>query len=432
MEGGSLWARFGLATRPQRAWVLYDWANSAFMTTVVAAVFPIYFKQVVAAGLDPSKADFYYTTGTAIALAGVALIAPLLGRLADRRAWRKAFLFAFTLLGALATIGLYFPVGGDVTLALVLFGLANLGAGAAVVFYDSLLPHVAGPDEVDQVSTAGFALGYLGGGLLLAVHSWMIQSPGTFGLPDAGVATRVAILSVGVWWLVFTVPLLRRVPEPPKLIEAEASSVASFKDTLRELRRYPEAFKLLVAFLIYNDGILTIIRTAALFAAGLGFAEGALIKALLLVQFIGLPAAFVFGAIAKRTGSKRAILGALVVYCVVTRLAGGMTTEAHFFTLAMLVGCVQGGAQALSRSLFSSLIPQQKSAEFFGFFAVGEKFAGVFGQVLFAAIVGLTGDTAAAIQWLIGFFVVGGLLLTRVDVEAGRRAAREADARPAT
>lgn len=426
-----MWARVGLETRAQRAWALYDWANSAFMTTVVAAVFPIYYKQVIASDLDPAVADGRYSAATAIGLACVALAGPLLGRLADRHAKRKLLLFGFTLLGAVATMALALAGAGDVTYALAFFALANLGAGAAVVFYDSLLPHIARHDQLDQVSTAGFALGYLGGGLLLALHLWWIASPATFGFDGSpGLAPRIAIFSVGVWWLVFTIPLLRRVPEPPKLT-VTSGSAASFRETLVEIRRFPEAFKMLVAFLIYNDGILTIIRMAAIFAAGIPLPDGSLIKALLLVQFIGLPAAFVFGAIATKTGPKRAILGALVVYCIVTRLASGMSTEAHFMTLAVLVGCVQGGAQALSRSLFGSLIPQKKSAEFFGFFAVGEKFAGVLGPTVYAAIVFATGSPSAAIQWILVFFVVGGLLLTRVDVEAGRRAARAADAEDA-
>lgn len=428
-----LWAKLGLETKEQRAWALYDWANSAFMTTVVAAVFPIYFKKVVAGGLDPATAQGRYATATAIGLAAIALTAPLLGRLADRHALRKVFLFGFTLLGALSTGALFWANAGDVNLALVAFGLANLGAGAAVVFYDSLLPHVATPEQMDRVSTGGFALGYLGGGLLLALHLDWISNPERYGLDGgAHLATRAALLSVGVWWLLFTIPLMRRVAEPPKVAAAPGVAIGSFRETLAEIRRFPEAFKMLVAFLIYNDGILTIIRMAALFGASMQLDDSVMIKALLLVQFIGLPAAFLFGALAKKVGSKRAVIGALVVYCFVTLLASEMSTSFHFYALAVLVGCVQGGSQALSRSLFGSLIPRKKSAEFFGFFAVGEKFAGILGPGLYAIIVFSTGDDRTAIRWIAVFFVVGAVLLSRVNVDAGRKVAREADLADAT
>ena len=424
----SLCAKLGLETKQQRAWALYDWANSAFMTTVVAAVFPIYFKQVVAADLDPATAQGRYAAATAIGLAAIAITAPLLGRVADRFGLRKVLLFGFTLLGALATGALFWADAGDVNLALIAFVLANLGAGAAVVFYDSLLPHVATTDQMDRVSTGGFALGYLGGGLLLALHLDWISNPERYGLGGGEhLAIRAALLSVGVWWLLFTIPLMRRVAEPPKVAAVAGASLGSIRETLAEIRRFPEAFKMLVAFLIYNDGILTIIRMAALFGASMGLEDSVMIQALLLVQFIGLPAAFLFGALAKKIGSKRAVIGALAVYCFVTILASEMSTSFHFYALATLVGCVQGGSQALSRSLFGSLIPRKKSAEFFGFFAVGEKFAGVLGPGLYAIIVFSTGDDRTAIRWIAAFFVVGAMLLSRVDVEAGRKVARAAD-----
>jgi len=444
-ERRSIWGRIGLETRAQRSWALYDWANSAFMTTVVAAVFPIYFKEVVAEGLEPAVAQGRFALATTVSLIFVAVLAPLLGRLGDLRAVRKPLLFAFTLLGALATGALFFAEGGDVVYALTAFGIANLAAGAAVVFYDSFLPHIAREDEVDRVSTAGFALGYLGGGLLLALHLFLIAQPERFGLAEGTLPVRIALLSVGVWWLVFLIPLLRHVPEPPPLVptSAEEGAIGGFaalKNTLAEIRRFPEAFKMLVAFFIYNDGILTIIRMAAIYGATIGLASSDMIAALLLVQFIGLPAAFVFGWIAGRVGSKRAVLGALCVYVVVTALAYFMTSATEFYALAILVGCVQGGAQALSRSMFSSMIPRHKSAEFFGFFAVGEKFAGVLGPALFAGVALATsggaspagGELASEVSRspmlaIVVFFLVGGYLLTRVDLKAGRRAAREAE-----
>ena len=443
MEAGregsrGLWARLGLARPEARAWALYDWANSAFMTTVVAGVFPIYFAKVAAAGLTPEQAQTRFAYGTAVALLLVALLAPPLGALSDARALRKPLLFAFALLGVLGTAGLAGVGEGDWLLGLLCFGLGNLGAGASVVFYDGLLPHVAAPDEVDRTSTAGFALGYLGGGLLLALNLAWIQRPEWFGMQDLDPTwpSRLAFLSVAVWWLVFTLPLMRRVPEPPALRVAQRvgggaadrrGSLLGLAATLREIRSFPNAFLMLLAFLIYNDGILTIIRMATIYGQGIGLGTGDMILALLLVQFLGIPCSIAFGGMARRLGTKRSILLALVVYGLVTLLALFMTTATHFYLLAALVGLVQGGAQALSRSLFASLIPRQKSAEFFGFFAIGEKFAGVLGPTLFATVLATSESSRTAMGWVMAFFVVGGLLLMRVDVDAGRGQARAAE-----
>ena len=426
-------ARLGLDRPEARAWALYDWANSAFMTTVVAGVFPIYFAKVAAAGLPPEVAQGRFAAGTAIALLCVALLAPPLGALADARAWRKPLLFAFALLGVLGTAGLVVVGQGDWLPALLFFGIGNLGAGASVVFYDSLLPHVASPGQVDRTSTSGFALGYLGGGILLALNLAWILRPDLFGMADAEetLPTRLAFASVAVWWLVFTLPLMKRVPEPPALRRPPGerrSALHGLAATLREIRSFPNAFLMLLAFLIYNDGILTIIRMATIYGTGIGLETKHMVTALLIVQFIGIPCSIAFGSLAGRLGTKRSILLALGVYGVVTVLGFYMDSAADFYLLAGLVGLVQGGAQALSRSLFSSLIPRQKSAEFFGFFAIGEKFAGVLGPTLFAMVLATSDSSRTAMAWVLVFFVVGGLILTRVDVDEGRAEARAAEA----
>jgi UMF1 family MFS transporter len=423
--------------RPElRAWAMYDWANSAFWTTVVAAVFPIYYARVAASGLADDVAAFRFGIATTIALVFVALISPLLGALADLVGNKKALLAVFTLIGAAATSALALVGNGDWMLALGLFMLANVGCYGAMAFYDSLLPHIASADEIDRVSTSAYALGFLGGGLLLAVNLLWIQKPAWFGLADAGVATRLSFLSVGVWWAVFTIPLLRRVPEPPVPLHTHVGhplahlgeAFGRLRDTLHALQRYRHAFLMLVAFLLYNDGIGTIIRMSSLYGTQVGIDQGSLIAALLMVQFIGVPCSFLFGALARRIGTKQAIALALVVYTAVSVLAFYMTTAAHFFALAFLVGLVQGGSQALSRSLFATMIPKHQSSEFFGFFSVFEKFAGIFGPLIFSLAVGLTGSSRSAILSMILFFVAGGLTLTRVDVEAGQRAAADADA----
>jgi UMF1 family MFS transporter len=424
-------ARLGLNRPELRAWAWYDWANSAFMTTVVAAVFPIYYARVAAADLDPSTATFRFGIATTMALTLVAVTSPVLGALADAAGRKKTFLALFTVIGVAGTAGLALVGRGDWQLALALFMLGNIGMYGALTFYDALLPHIAAPEELDRVSSSSYALGYLGGGVLLALNLLWIQKPAWFGLPDAGVATRLAFLSVAIWWALFAIPLFRRVPEPPVAAAAAAggasiaAAVRRLLQTLRDLRRYRHAFTMLVAFMLYNDGIGTMIRMATLYGTQVGIDQGSLIAALMLVQFIGVPAAFAFGTLAARVGAKQALVGSLVMYTAISVLAFRMSTARDFFLLAVCVGLVQGGSQALSRSVFASLVPRDRTAEFFGFFAVSEKFAGIFGPLLFALAVWVTGSNRAAILSVILFFVAGGLLLVRVDVEAGRRAVAE-------
>jgi len=276
----------------------------------------------------------------------------------------------------------------------------------------------------------------LGGGLLLAVNLLMIQNPGLFGLTDAGVGTRLSLASVGVWWAIFSIPLFRKVPEPAIAAAAGevrekvslALGIRRLKATFAELRRYKQAFLLLLAFVIYNDGIQTIIRMASLYGANMGLDDGAMITALLMTQFIGVPAAFAFGMIASKIGAKTAVFIGLFVYAAISILGYYMTTAAHFFALAGLVGLVQGGTQALSRSLFASMIPKQKSSEFFAFFGVFERYAGILGPLVFGWVAAYWGNSRNAILAVVVFFIIGALLLTRVDVEAGRREARAAEA----
>ena len=427
--------RSGLGRPELRAWAMYDWANSAFMTTIIAGVFPIYFASVAAADLPGDVATVRFSTVTTISLLCVAVMAPILGAVADYAAVKMKMLAGFLALGVIATGAMFFIERGDWLLAALLFGLGNIGASGSFVFYDALLPHLAAPDEIDRVSTAGYALGYVGGGLLLAVNLAWIQAPALFGIDGPDTAARLSFLSVAIWWLGFSIPLFRHVSEPARTVERDerpgAGSIrAAFTrlgETLGELRGYRQAFLMLLAFLVYNDGINTIIRMATIYGTQIGIDRGSLIAALLLTQFIGIPFAFMFGGLASRIGPKSSIFLSLAVYLVISVLGYFMSTPLHFFTLAILVGTVQGGSQALSRSLFASMIPRHKSGEFFGFFAVFEKFAGIAGPALFGLTAALTGSSRYAILSVITFFVVGGALLALVDVDAGRRAARSAD-----
>jgi len=425
--------KLGLGRRELRAWAMYDWANSAVQTTIIAAVFPIFFQKVAAAGMPGPVATARFAWASTMAILMVAVIAPLLGAVADHAPVKKRFLAVFLAIGASATALMFFITSGAWLFALSLFVIVNVGVAGSIVFYESLLPHIATEDELDRVSTAGYAMGYLGGGVLLAVNIAMMTWPSAFLLPGREVAVRASLASVAVWWVLFSIPLFRQVPEPPQRahagsIDSPMAAARQLLQTLRELRRYRQAFMLLLAFLLYNDGIQTIIRMATTYGTEIGLDENAMIGALLLTQFVGVPFGFAFGMLADRIGAKPAVFLGLIVYAVITVLGYFMRTSTHFFALAMMVGMVQGGTQALSRSLFASMIPKQKSSEFFAFFGVFERYAGILGPALFAWVVGHTGTSRNAILSIIAFFVIGGILLTFVDVEAGRREAKVSSA----
>ena len=430
----SLLSRVGL-DRPQiRAWAMYDWANSAFQTTVITAIFPAFFVSYAAAGLDEDVARANFAWATAIAVTMIAFMGPVFGALADYRAWKKRLLAVFVAIGTVSTFLFMTIEQGAWMYAAALFMIANIGAAGSLVFYDSLLPHIAAPEEIDRVSTAGYAIGYIGGGVLLLLNLAWILSPATFGLPGQTAAIKLAFVSVAVWWAMFSIPLFRRVPEPPAVLEADEQRQDSgirvaftrVRETFHEIRGYRNAFLMLVAFLLYNDGIATIIRMATIVGDEIGIDRNAQIAAIVMVQFVGIPCAFMFGALADRLGPKRALFGALIVYTGISVLGYFMTEVWHFFVLAFLVAIVQGGAQALSRSLFARMIPSHKSSEFFGFFSVFEKFAGIAGPVVFGAAITLFGSSRVAILSVIVFFIAGAIALTRVNVAEGEAEAAAA------
>jgi UMF1 family MFS transporter len=372
-----------------------------------------------------------FSWGTTICLTFIAILGPILGAIADYGAIRKKMLGAFMALGVVTTAAMVTIDAGEWQWAMALFMISNVAIAASFVFYDSLLPHIASHEEIDRVSTAGYALGYLGGGFLLAANLAWILSPATFGLPSTVAAIKLSFLSVAVWWLIFSVPLFRRVPEPPRALEVderadENAVIAAFvrlRETLRELRQYRNAFLMLVAFMLYNDGIQTMIKMSSIYGAEVGIDMNAQIAAFIVVQFVGIPFSFLFGALAGRIGAKTAIFLSLVVYTAISLIGYFMTSAWHFFALAFLVGTVQGGSQALSRSLFARMIPRHKSSEYFGFFSVFEKFAGIAGPAIFAAAVTITGSSRPAVLSVIAFFVAGAIVLTRVDVKEGERKA---------
>ena len=433
----------GLHRKELRAWAMYDFGISGMQTIIMTAVFPIFFVKVAAANIDPDRAAAWWGYVNTIGAVLIAVLAPILGALADFKAAKKKFLFAFMLLGAGATAAMFFISRGDMVYASVAFIFSLAGATGSMTFYEALLPHIADESEMDRVSTAGYALGYVGGGLLLAVALLIIQKPGLVGLPhgdgltplQATLPVRLSFLAVAAWWIAFAIPVLRAVAEPPRVLEPdEASRTAPIRasitrlgTTLRELRDYKQAFLMMLAFTIYNDGIQTIIKMASVYGTELRIDQGQLIAAILLVQFIGIPAAFVFGSIAGRLGAKRSIFIGLVVYTGICIFGYFLRTARDFWILAVVVGLVQGGTQALSRSLFATLVPKHKSGEFFGFFSVFEKFGGILGPLAFAVASQVSGSSRVAILSVIVFFVIGAVLLALVDEKAGAAAARAAD-----
>lgn len=415
------------------AWCMYDWANSAFATTVMAALLPPYFSNVAAAGLPKVRASSIWGYSVSTAMLCIALAGPILGAIADQTAGKKRFMRAFLTVAVLFTGMLWFIEEGDWLYAVVFYVLASIGNAGANVFYDSLLPHVARPDEIDQVSSRGYAMGYLGGGVLLLVNLAWYMKPGWFGFQDSSTAVRASFLSVAVWWVVFSVPLFRRVPEPPasplgEIVNPVRAGFMRLAHTLRELHRYKELFKFLVAFWLYADGIGTIIKMATIYGAEIGIGTADLAGALLLTQFIGIPLTIAFGRMARRLGTKRSIYLALGVYTVISVGGYFMSQPWHFWVLACMVGLVQGGSQALSRSLFGAMAPKARSAEFYGFFDVSSKFAGIVGPLLFGLTAALAGTSRWAILSLIVFFVGGALLLSRVDEQGGIAIARAENA----
>ncbi len=434
MSGQSLLARLGLSRPEVRAWALYDWANSPFQSTVINAVFPLFFASYAAKGLEAVDATARFAWATTIAVTIVAIAGPVLGAIADFKAWKKRLLAIFMVVGVIAVLMMAAIQEGAWMMALAIFILANIGDRMSWILYDSLLPHIATRDEMDRVSTAAYAIGYIGGGILLLGNLAWILTPKTFGLPDTVAATKLSFISVALWWLLFSFPLFRRVPEPPRIIEADETRTenvfrAAFGrvgDTFRELRTFRNALLMLVAFLLYNDGIQTMIRMAAVYGAEVGIDSNAQIAAFVLVQFVGVPFSFLFGMLADRIGAKPAVLISVVVYTIVSIIGYFLATVWQFFLLAFLVGTVQGGSQALSRSLFARMIPRHKSSEYFGFFSIFEKFSGIAGPLVFAASVTLFGNSRAAVLSIVLFFILGAIVLTRVNVREGEAQAAAA------
>jgi UMF1 family MFS transporter len=425
------------------AWALYDVANSAFWLVIAAAIFPVYYQELyVQSQTQPGQAltqeaeQELKTKGgsrlgytAAIAMAVVAVLGPVLGAVSDRIAAKKKLLAGFAGIGVLATGLMLFIGRGDVLFASTLYLIGTIGVAGSMVFYDALLPAVAREEDLDRVSAIGFAAGYLGSVVLFIANVFMLASPRKFGMTGADQAARISFFITAIWWAAFTIPLLRTVKEPP--VEGSGGGVTIWSGfvqlghTFRKLTRYKQLLIFLVAFWIYSDGIGTIIKMATAFGNSLGVDRNDLMIALVVTQIVGVPCALAFGSMAKRIGAKAGILIGLGAYAGICGFAAFMSKSWHFYALAIAVGVVQGGTQSLSRSLFATMIPKGQTGEFFGFFSTMEKFAGILGPLVLGLLWGEGGDPRHGIVALGVFFIVGMIVLSRVKVDEGRRAAAE-------
>jgi len=405
------------------SWCMYDWANSAFATVIISAVLPVYYSKVVASDLPRGEATIFWSYTISASLLITAFLAPLIGAISDNSNKRKFFLQVTTIIGIIFTTLLYFSGSGKWVYTSFIFILADISFALSEIFYNSLLNFVAKPADVERVSTLGYALGYLGGGLLLGINLIFFKL-----FDDQDLAARISFVSVAVWWGVFTIPLVLKVDEPLLFVSENKdkhvrAAFIRLKNTYLDIRKYRNLFIFLIAFWIYNDGIGTIIKLAAVYGAEIGIGSTALIGALLVTQFVGIPFSILFGRLAVFFGTKNCIYLGLTVYTIISIAAFFMQTALHFWVLAILVGTVQGGTQALSRSLFSTMVPNDKSSEFFGFYGMSTKFAGIAGPLVFAVVNQLTGSSRLSIISLVVFFVTGIILLGKVDVDEAIKSA---------
>ncbi len=396
------------------AWALYDWANSAFATTVMVVFFPLFFKQYLTAGQDAATSTSWLAVANGTSSFVLAIMAPWLGTLADKGNAHVRFLMAFTAIGVIPTALLAFVGPSSWVTAAVLFAIASVGFWGGLIFYDSMLVHVAPRGRMDSVSGAGYALGYLGGGLLLVVNVVMYAKPAMFGLADPQAAIRASFLMVAVWWVLFAIPIFRNRPVAGPgipLSRAWREGFAELMRTFREIRKYRPIVFFLLAYWMYIDGVNTIMKMSVDYGLALGFPANSLIAGILMIQFIGFPATLLFGWLGDRLSPLVGIFVAIGVYCAVTFYAVLMTQISEFYVMAAAIGCVQGAIQAMSRSYYGRLIPADRAAEFFGFYNMMGKFAAVLGPFLMAATALITGNSRAAILSVALLFLGGAIML---------------------
>jgi UMF1 family MFS transporter len=397
------------------AWAFYDWANSAFALSVLAVLFPLFLGSYWSAGDPGAAVTARLAWITAASSAVVCIIAPVFGTIADAGGYRKRFLFLLAMTGAVATAVLAGVDQGNWPLALALYLVASVGFYSSTVFYDSLIIDVTEPRYYSFVSSLGFSLGYLGGAVLLALHVWMLLSPATFGFETANEVIRFAFVTVGVWWAIFMLPLMILVPEKHSRVEVAGGAIrAAYRElrtTVLKIGKYRNVVIFLIAYWLYIGGVFTVIFMAVNYGQRLGFSQQDLVTALLITNFAGFPATLLYGLAGHRWGPKRGIYFALVVYVVMSSWAIFMVEVRQFYIMAVVIGCVQGGVQGLSRSLYATLIPPDAPGEFFGFYNMLTKFAHVLGPILVGIAATLSDDPKWVLLALMPLFIGGGMLL---------------------
>jgi UMF1 family MFS transporter len=420
------------------SWALYDWANSAFATTVMAGFFPIFFAQYWSDPENLSISTFYLGLGNSVASIIVVLLAPILGAIADRGTYKKRFLVFFAFLGVLMTAGLALISQGMWQIALLTYVIATVGFSGANTFYDSLLPAVSNKDNVDYVSGLGYALGYIGGGILIVINFLMITYPSFFGFADSVEGIKWSFISVALWWAIFSIPILLFVKEPKyhkteTTLQTIKSGFKQLKNTFNEIRHLKVVFTFLIAYWLYIDGVDTTVRMAADFGITLGFDSTTIMGALVLVQFIAFFATLFYVKFSEKIGIKNAIYFAIAAYMVII-LSGYFVTEAwHFYVIAGMIGCFQGGIQTLSRSLYARIIPENKSGQFFGFFNMWGKFAAVIGPLLMGSVTLILNNiiddqvlsARIGLQSIMILFILGALVFSKVNISEGEKIAKE-------
>ena len=408
------------------AWSLYDWANSAFATTVMAGFFPVFFKEYWSTTDNVTLSTWYLGLGNSIASILVAALAPFLGAIADRGTAKKKLLIFFAFLGIIATGGLWIVNQGHWQMAILFYIIASIGFMSGNIFYDALLPAVATKEKYDYASSLGYSLGYIGGGLLFLINVLMYLQPHYFGISDGATAIRLSFISVAVWWAVFSIPLILFVKEPT--IHDPIGIFSSIKEgwsqlvsTLSKIREFKVVVTFLMAYWLYIDGVDTIIRMAVDYGTSIGFTASSLITALLLVQFVAFPATLIYSRFASKIGIKNALYTAILGYTLITIFGAFVSKEWHFYVIAVFIACFQGGIQALSRSLYSRIIPKNQAAEFFGFYNMLGKFAAIIGPPMMGYIGLITGNPRIGILSIVILFILGGFILTKVDLQEGER-----------
>ena len=408
------------------SWAIYDWANSAFATTVMAGFFPLFFKAYWANPNNPAESTFYLGIGNSIASIIIAAMAPFLGAIADKGSFKKKFLILFAFLGIIMTGALSIVQQGFWQMAIMFYILATIGFSSANTFYDSFLPHLDSNDRLDWISSLGYGLGYIGGGILFLVNVIMFLKPTMFGLANEAMAIKVSFFSVAVWWAFFSIPIYLFVPEPKlnneiSFFKSVKLGLTQIKETFYEIKKFKYVMLFLLSYWFYIDGVDTIVKMSVDYGLSIGFEKESLIIALLIVQFVAFPATLLYCKFGSMIGTKRAIYVAIIGYGIITVFGYFMNSQWHFYTLAIFIGFFQGGIQALSRSLYSKIIPKDKTAEFFGFYNMLGKFAAVIGPALMGFITFYTADPRKGILSILILFLIGLILLTKVDTKKAEK-----------